>query len=1300
VATFTSSQIPKTSASSQTEWTKLYSYPSCSTGYTYDTTCNPTSFIQTNDGGYAATVVFDNSRKGELIKFDSNGVIEWTVAFKSQYYMPDAILQQTADGGFLIKTGNTFMKLDQTGSLQWNKTYFTTQNYAPTGISNFTQTIDGGVIFYGQKAISSVSYDSWLEKLNNVGDIQWSKTYHFQGNSSFTSMVELNNQYILAGYQPGYNEFIAKIDTSGNTQSITNLLDTENVSLVNIVKTNDNCILLSGFKNDLNSDNGLNSHYSDGYDAWVMKLDSSQKQLWNRTYGGANEDVAVMSFVASDGGVVFNGGTCSYGFGNPDGWLFKIDSNGNIIMSKTYGWYNATAWSLTACIQTTDGGYLLPLTTNYTSPIPSFGLIKTDSNGVTSLVPTILVAPEPRLHLPGSQEWDKTYGGSGIETATSMIQTGDGGYSLAGITNSFGAGGQDAWLVKTDLTGKQQWNKTYGGTNDDYVSSIVQTNDGGYALAGYTYSYGAGNQDCWLIKTDSAGNQQWSKTYGGTMYDSAQSVIQSNDGGFIICGTTNSTGAGAQDLFLVRTDSSGNQLWTKTFGGTRNDYGTSLVQAADGGYAVVGFTLSFGAGGPDAWLIKIDSIGKQIWSKTYGGTGDDSIYAVAQTNDGGYALAGYTQSYGAGSYDFWLTKTDSLGNSLWTKTYGGTADDYALSLVNLPNGGYAIGGYTESSGSGNGDFWLVRTNSDGNQLWNKTYGGTDYDFCFSLVNTIDGGYALAGYTYSWGSNGDFWLVKVPADTGTTVMLNVPYQGQGYAGWCSPTSLAMVLRYYGHSFHSWDYAKDALLDCKSGVQIQNFGDYLTKNFPDLTYQTRYYYNPFSKEQIFYDMQTDLTNGYPVIMQLNLPLSGHVVVAVGFNQTGLFINDPSGFLFNDLLRKPVDNNFQVYVSYDDINKYVVTWPYASTLTIKGTPYPDNSLQTMYLEGDNNIAFYNPQLNIFDTRTQLYLTKGLNWNYTYIDGSRLDPVIDPKLSYLWTSVYVSNGEDKSVSLTANCKIKGPDGRIYFDENQAVNAGPKIAHTPVLWSKANLQALPAGGPYSLTILLTNSKGTIVDSLTAPPFYWGGQFIQLTENQHHLYLHVYDTAGNHVGINYATNQTELGITGSYYFDTGNGTITVALLSTDKVKVVVDAKYAEEQTESYNVTISSKADTVSTIIYSNNITVGTTQIVADLTPSPTSSPTPTPTLTSSPSSNPTTAPTTQPTINPTTKPTSNPTVQPTAKLSTQNPTLAPSTTPNIPEYSIEIILALLALTMLTLVAARKRNYSFSSMEKDRRKRET
>ncbi|MFH1010680.1 MAG: T9SS type A sorting domain-containing protein [bacterium] len=253
--------------------------------------------------------------------------------------------------------------------------------------------------------------------------------------------------------------------------------------------------------------------------------------------------------------------------------------------------------------------------------------------------------------------WSRTFGGSGSDGCSSVQQTTDGGYILGGETTSYGAGGSDFWLVKTDANGDSLWSRTFGGSDDDVCTSVQQTTDGGYILGGMTMSYGAGECDFWLVKTDANGDSLWSRTFGGSSNDICWSVQQTTDGGYILGGGTNSYGAGECDFWLVKTDAGGTQLWDTTFGGSSNDVCLSVQQTPGGGYILGGYTGSYGAGSEDFWLVKTDTSGTEEWSCTFGGSDLDGCNSVQQTSDGGYILGGETRSYGADPGNFWLVKT-------------------------------------------------------------------------------------------------------------------------------------------------------------------------------------------------------------------------------------------------------------------------------------------------------------------------------------------------------------------------------------------------------------------------------------------------------------------------------------------------------------------------------------------------------------------------------------------------------------------------------------------------------------------
>ncbi|MHC4181931.1 MAG: Ig-like domain-containing protein [Planctomycetota bacterium] len=347
----------------------------------------------------------------------------------------------------------------------------------------------------------------------------------------------------------------------------------------------------------------------------------------------------------------------------------------------------------------------------------------------------------------------QTFGGTNGDYGYSLQQTSDGGYIIAGLTTSFGAGGDDVYLIKTDSDGNSLWEKTFGGTDDDCGYSVQQTSDGGYIIAG-AITFIAGGGYVYLIKTDSDGISLWEKTLGGAGLDRGFSGQQTSDGGYIIAGQTTSFGVGGGDVYLIKTDSTGTEQWSSTFGGSSDDWGYYVEQTSDGGYIITGGSYSFGAGEYDVYLIKTDSGGNSQWEKTFGGVSTDVGHSVQQTSDGGYIITGETYSFGAGQNDVYLIKTDSDGNTVWEKTFGWTNQDVGYSIQQTSDGGYIISGRTEYLGAGGG-LYLIKTNSDGNVVWEKIFHGTSGH---SVQQTSDGGYIIGGWDWYAGQS-DVCLIK-------------------------------------------------------------------------------------------------------------------------------------------------------------------------------------------------------------------------------------------------------------------------------------------------------------------------------------------------------------------------------------------------------------------------------------------------------------------------------------------------------------------------------------------------------------
>lgn len=364
---------------------------------------------------------------------------------------------------------------------------------------------------------------------------------------------------------------------------------------------------------------------------------------------------------------------------------------------------------------------------------------------------------------PPDTQWMKTFGGDTIDWATFVQQTTDTGYMVLALTMSYSAGDYDIWLIKTNENGDTLWTKTLGGNSRDAGFSFQQTHDNGYIIAGYTYSYGAGGCDAYLIKTDENGDTLWTRTYGGTINDEARSVHQTHDGGYIITGGTMSYAVNAKDIYLIKTDSNGDTLWTKTFGGIYYfSEGREVQQTADSGYIIAGYTRKYaGTNDYDIYIIKTDKNGDTLWTRIYGGSQWDLANSVKETMDGNYIIAAQTKSSGTGMYDVWIIKLNPDGDTLWTKTFGGVNDDWAKYIQETQDTNYIIAGCTESYGAGGVDIWIIKIDRDGNLLWTKTIGGVNNDWGNCVQYTVDGGYIITGRTESFGAgNSDAYLIKL------------------------------------------------------------------------------------------------------------------------------------------------------------------------------------------------------------------------------------------------------------------------------------------------------------------------------------------------------------------------------------------------------------------------------------------------------------------------------------------------------------------------------------------------------------
>lgn len=400
------------------------------------------------------------------------------------------------------------------------------------------------------------------------------------------------------------------------------------------------------------------------------------------------------------------------------------------------GTNNETAKSI---VQTLEGGYI---TAGYSK--------SSDGNATTNHGDNDFWIV--KMDASGTFQWQKSLGGSGDDQANSICTTSDGGYVVVGFTNSsngdvtLNKGSSDYWIVKLDALGNIVWQKTYGGQAQDIATSVKKTTDGGYIVTGYSSSsngditgnHGQNTTDYWVVKLDPLGNLQWQKSLGGASNERAFEIQQTNDGGYIVAGDTYSSNSGdvsstasgsGRDFWIVKLGSTGNIIWEKRFGGSGEENAYSIDQTSDSGYIVSGTTtstngnISFNNGQGDYWIIKLDALGNLQWEKALGSVTYDQAYSVKQTPDGNYVATGYlssntgvAESEPLASTQYWVVKLDTLGNLLWHRSYGGSGNEAAYSIISTSDGGLAVAGSSNTnpdSGDVTGnhgqlDFWILK----------------------------------------------------------------------------------------------------------------------------------------------------------------------------------------------------------------------------------------------------------------------------------------------------------------------------------------------------------------------------------------------------------------------------------------------------------------------------------------------------------------------------------------------------------------------------------------------------------------
>ncbi len=787
----------------------------------------------TADGGYILAGSVSSNSQALLVKLDALGNTVWKKSYGGTQTDKFYSVQQTSDGGY-IAAGNTnsndgdvsglhnasgtkldiwVVKLDATGNITWQKCIGGTNSDGYNG-AFIKQTADGYIIASSSNSLDGDitgnhgMEDAVVIKLNSTGDIVWQKSFGgTQADQAYAVQQTNEGGYIVAvasasndgdvsgHHGAGYNDYwILKLDATGNITWEKSLGGTSVDLPTSIQQTTDNGYIISG--KSLSIDGDVTGNHG-SYDYWVVKTNSSGTIVWQKSLGGSAEENGFAIRQTSEGGYI----VCGYSVSNdgdvsghnlplysPDAWVVKLTGDGNITWQKCVG---GTKADYAYDIKETSGSFAMvgySFSQGYTSA--AYWLVKLDGSGNTIL----------QVAAGASDGDDYGY---------SSQQTTDGGYIMAGYSSSSNGdltdshGGYDCWVVKTNSSGIIEWQKSYGGSGNDSVVKIIQTRDGGYIFAGQTFSNDGdvtgnhGLTDGWVVKLDASGNITWQKTLGGTGEEFIRDVAQTSDDGYIMAGTTTSNDGdvtgnhGGADIWVVKLDATGNITWQKCLGGSSNDKGYVIRQTREGGYIAGGKTSSNDGdvtgnhGGTDDLIVKLDAAGNITWKKIMGGTGEEQPRDIKQTPDDGYIIAGFSSSSDGditgnhGDFDYWIVKTDALGNISWQKSFGGSSIDHAESIEQTSDGGYVVGGYAYSSDGdvtgnhGYSDYWVIKLNKLGNLLWQKSLGGSKNDYAYSMRIAGDGGILISGYT---GSNDgdvtnnhqtniydgvfDYWMVKL------------------------------------------------------------------------------------------------------------------------------------------------------------------------------------------------------------------------------------------------------------------------------------------------------------------------------------------------------------------------------------------------------------------------------------------------------------------------------------------------------------------------------------------------------------
>jgi len=748
----------------------------------------PSEIAATADGGQViiGSIMSASALSGLLVvKLDAAGDIDWQKSYTDGSNIDGVSVLQTGDGGYLaagnkeIPTLNQAdilaLKLDASGAIEWQKTYggFDNEN-----LTRVIQTEDGGYILAGETASFGQGWsDIWSVKVNNIGTVEWQKTFGSANAETLKAVSHtIENGLLLAGGSTSFGTFegdalVVKLDQNGSSGSTCSFITTSNASVTTpalVVNTIPAVLEMVSFSSqeallvDHPASLDLNTFCYSCADDPYEKDDScavvsagmiyeSQRQthnFWDLT------DDWLQFHACQDQSYTIS--TSNLGM-DADTVLELYDDACSTVLAYDDDGAEESKASMLEWSAPVNGTYYLRVTpkdglVSNIGAIGNFSYYDVLVEGPTNPCSTWARTYSPAtLSRPAATRSVSESSRNPSDSEYVVVPAQDSGFLTAGERS------ESIWIMKMDSLHAIEWEQTLGGAGQDKLHDLKNVDDGGYILIGSTTSSGMGAEDGWVIALDHDGSIQWEKTYGTVGSDVMVSVEQTTDDGFIVAGSSGG------DIWLVKLSAAGGVTWQYLYGGPGTDTARTVRQTSEGDYLVAGSTTSFGAGGTDIVIMKIDPDGTVVWSKTYGGLEDDSAADIIQTPDRGYLLIGTTYSFGSDSplySNIWSIKLDYRGQVEWQQIVGGSAHDVGTSITNTNDGGFILCGYSQQLG-GDYDYYLMKGSWSGVLDWQKLYGATDDDYALAILSLNDTGYFVSGYSASIEGDQPF-LLKIPS----------------------------------------------------------------------------------------------------------------------------------------------------------------------------------------------------------------------------------------------------------------------------------------------------------------------------------------------------------------------------------------------------------------------------------------------------------------------------------------------------------------------------------------------------------